>query len=117
MTYLANYRKTGIKHIIGVGREVQGRRKDGSLFPLELAVSEVGHLGLFTGILRDISRRKALERQVVESAAQEEQRIGRELHDSVGQELTGLGMMAGALARRLEHGPPRRNWPASSSRG
>jgi signal transduction histidine kinase len=71
---------------------------------LELAVSEVDHLGLFTGILRDISRRQALERQVVEIAAQEDQRIGRELHDSVGQELTGLGMMAGALARRLEHG-------------
>lgn len=102
--YLANYKNTGFKHIIGVGREVQGQRKDGSLFPLELAVSEVGHLGLFTGILRDVSRRKALERQVVEIASQEEQRIGRELHDSVGQELTGLGMMAGALARRLKHG-------------
>lgn len=102
--YLATYQQTGIKRIIGIGREVQGQRKDGALLPLELAVSEVDHLGLFTGILRDISRRRALERQIVEIAAQEEQRIGRELHDSVGQELTGLGMMAGALARRLEHG-------------
>jgi PAS domain S-box-containing protein len=60
---LARYRQTGETKIIGVGREVVGRRKDGTIFPLDLALSEM-HLGerrLFTGITRDISERKAAE--------------------------------------------------------
>lgn len=56
--YLAHYLETGEARIIGSGREVKGRRKDGSVFPLYLAVSE-GRLGdsrIFTGIVRDLSR-------------------------------------------------------------
>jgi PAS domain S-box-containing protein len=58
--YVKNYLRTGIAKIIGVGREVKGQRKDGSTFPLYLAVSEVrvGERRLFTGILRDISELK-----------------------------------------------------------
>jgi PAS domain S-box-containing protein len=66
-SYLANYRNTGKRKIIGIGREVMGRRKDGSTFPVDLAVSEV-HLGdrrLFTGIVRDITERKEAERALV----------------------------------------------------
>jgi len=61
--YLANYRETGLKKIIGKGREVIGRRKDGSVFPMHLSISEVktAHTRLFTGILRDISREKSAE--------------------------------------------------------
>ena len=100
--YLASYLKSGVKHTIGRGRELTARRKDGSLFPIELSVSEVqdGRIW-FTGIVHDLSRRKALEREVLEVSAQEQQRIAQELHDGVGQELTGLGLMANALARRL----------------
>lgn len=63
--YIKNYLTTGKARIIGIGREVQGRRKDGSLFPLDLAVGEMRLDGrrMFTGVLRDISDRKALERQ------------------------------------------------------
>ena len=64
--YLVNYQQTGEAQIIGIGREVEGKRKDGSSFPLDLAVSEVkSHSDVggrfFTGIVRDISERKRAE--------------------------------------------------------
>jgi len=61
--YLANYEKTRHPKIIGIGREVVGRRKNGKLFPIDLAVSEIAMPGrkLFTGFLRDISERKESE--------------------------------------------------------
>lgn len=63
--YLHNYLTTGIRKIIGIGREVVGRRKDGSIFPMELAVSEarVGNRRIFTGIIRDISERRQAEQE------------------------------------------------------
>ncbi len=65
--YLNNYKNTGEKKVIGLGgREVSGRCKDGSIFPLELDVVEV-HLTnetFFTGFLRDISERKNLENEL-----------------------------------------------------
>lgn len=56
---LANYLRTGARKIVGIGREVRGRRRDGSEFPLELAVSETRLAGrrLFTGIVRDVTER------------------------------------------------------------
>ncbi len=61
--YLQNYRETGEKKIIGIGREVSGRRKDGSVFPMELAVSEVVTTDqqIFSGLVRDITERKNFE--------------------------------------------------------
>src|SRR3954469_3776526 len=69
--YLRNYLTTGQKKIIGIGREVVGRRKDGSTFPMDLAVSEVqlGGRRLFTGIVRDITGRKAAEFALLDSEA------------------------------------------------
>src|SRR6516165_8309215 len=62
-TYLANYLRTGRKKIIGIGREVVGRRKDGSVFPMDLSVGEAhdGSAPIFVGIIRDITDRKAAE--------------------------------------------------------
>jgi PAS domain S-box-containing protein len=61
--YLSNYLRTGEKKIIGIGREVEGKRKDQSLIPMELAVSSF-HLNgepKFAGIMRDITERKEAE--------------------------------------------------------
>ena len=65
--YLDNYRSSGVPRIIGIGREVRGRRKDGSTFPLDLAVSQVTHEGrpLFIGLTRDITVRKQAEDALV----------------------------------------------------
>jgi two-component system CheB/CheR fusion protein len=106
--YLARYRQTSLKHIIGIGREVLGRRKDGSIFPVDLAVSEFSDRGQrrFTGVLRDLSARKALEREVLEVATMEEQRIGQELHDTSAQELTALGLLAERLISASKGQPP-----------
>ena len=61
--YIANYVRTGQAKIIGIGREVEGRRKDGSIFPLDLAVSvfHIGQRRYFTGLVRDITERKQVE--------------------------------------------------------
>lgn len=61
--YIQNYLKTGKAKIIGIGREVIGRRKDGSTFPLDLAVSHFVLDGenFFTGVVRDITERKENE--------------------------------------------------------
>lgn len=61
--YLHNYLTSGKPRIIGSGREVQGRRKDGSVFPMDLAVSEMHQDGarFFVGVTRDISQRREAE--------------------------------------------------------
>jgi len=61
--YLASYLRTGQKKIIGIGREVVGRRKDGSIFPMDLSIGEArdGGEAIFVGIFRDITDRKAAE--------------------------------------------------------
>jgi len=107
--YLSRYVQTRERHVIGIGREVVGRRKDGSTFPVELAITEVGHLSLFTGVLRDISQRKELEREVVDIASLEQRRIAQDLHDTVSQELTALSMMADDLAEFVRTRPDDRS--------
>jgi PAS domain S-box-containing protein len=67
--YLERYRATGQRRIIGIGREVEGRRKDGSTFPMDLSVGEavVGDSRIFTGIVRDISQRRKTEEELRQS--------------------------------------------------
>ncbi|NQY49282.1 MAG: response regulator [Colwellia sp.] len=64
-SYLTNYKTSGIKKIIGSGREVKALKKDGSIFPIALSVGEVAKQGardkIYTGFIRDISQEKKFE--------------------------------------------------------
>ena len=81
-------------------REVIGRRKDGSTFPIDLALSEfyAGSLRLLTCIIHDVSERRLLQQELLSIADAEQRRIGQDLHDDIGQELTGLTMKAETLS-------------------
>ncbi|HVT13235.1 MAG TPA: PAS domain S-box protein [Fimbriimonadaceae bacterium] len=71
--YIANYLETGHRKIIGIGREVSGLRKDGTTFPIDLAVSETTTKDgiVFTGIVRDITERiHAVELSLAKEAAE-----------------------------------------------
>lgn len=92
--YIERYLTTHEPRIIGIGRELLAQRKNGQTFPVGLKVNVVDHKELFIGIIRDISRKKELENEVVNAAADEQRRIGQDLHDGVGQELTGLRYIA-----------------------
>ncbi|MBI1329733.1 MAG: PAS domain S-box protein [Alphaproteobacteria bacterium] len=90
--YLQNYRTTGVKRIIGIGRVVVGLRKDGSTFPMELAVGEVaGPRRLFTGFVRNITDRQGTELRLQELQAEL-------LHVS---RLNSMGQMTAAIAHEL----------------
>ncbi|MEM9555575.1 MAG: PAS domain S-box protein [Acidobacteriota bacterium] len=88
--YLENYLRTGERKIIGIGREVLGRREDGTLFPIDLAVSEaqIGDRRSFIGIVRDITERKQFEAEVKRLEAQMQQ----------VQKLEAVGQLAGGIA-------------------
>src|SRR4051794_27109390 len=66
--YVAAYQRTGRRKIIGIGREVRAKRKDGSFFPIDLSVGEAitGEGRQFIGILRDLTTRKAAEQRMTD---------------------------------------------------
>jgi two-component system, LuxR family, sensor kinase FixL len=103
-SYISNYHKTGTRKIIGIGREVTGKRKDGTTFPMYLAVSEVNVNGqrLYTGIIRNITEQRRLEQEVLRISEHERHRIGQDLHDGLGQMLTGISLINKNIAETLK---------------
>ena len=75
--YLRNYLSTGVKKIIGIGREVKGQKKDGRTFPLRLSISEVKleNRVIFTGILHNLTKEKAQEEKIKNLNQQLENRV------------------------------------------
>jgi PAS domain S-box-containing protein len=106
--YLRRYLESRQPHIIGKSRELTARRRDGSVFPVELIVSEIDHMETFIGMLHDVTARKQLQKQVLEVAVEEQRRIGQELHDGTQQELTGLSLLAATLLDVVKSVPEER---------
>jgi PAS domain S-box-containing protein len=83
-----------------------GQRKDGSSFPAELSLAETlsGGQSVFVSVIRDVSERKELERALIDAIGREQRRFGDDLHDGLGQELTGLSLLLSAFVRSTRHG-------------
>lgn len=106
--YIQKYLHTGIPTIIGIGRQLTAIRKDGSRFPIYLSIGDIRtrHSRLFAGVIMDISEQQQLQKEILEIPVREQRRIGQELHDGLGQQLTGLGLLATSLlnkASKPEH--------------
>jgi PAS domain S-box-containing protein len=93
--YLAHYHASGVPRIIGFGREVEGQRRDGSVFPMELAVSQIAHQGLphYVGLVRDISERKQIEQLKAELVST----VSHELRTPLTAIAGALGLLAGGV--------------------
>ncbi|MCY4780321.1 PAS domain-containing sensor histidine kinase [Sphingobacterium sp. UT-1RO-CII-1] len=76
-SYIHNYKTTGVKKIIGIGREVRGRKKDGTTFPFRLAVSEVvyGERKIFTGFIHDLTKEREVEDKLRRHAVELEEEV------------------------------------------
>ncbi|MCK5353962.1 MAG: PAS domain S-box protein [Methyloprofundus sp.] len=98
--YIQNYLNSGEKKIIGNGFEAEARRKDKSIFPCDLSVSEINQFGkrLFTGILRDISQRKRIEQMKKEFIAT----VSHELRTPLTSIHGALGLLRHETLNTLE---------------
>ncbi|MCB1680283.1 MAG: PAS domain S-box protein [Halioglobus sp.] len=81
-----------------------GLRKDGSTFPASVKVSSIDSRGLLVLVAHDLSKQRALQQEMNEVSSWEKENIGRELHDSLGQRLAGLYLLATQLRSGVVRG-------------
>ena len=114
---LEQYMRSGIRRLNWTGAELIGRRKHGEEFPVEVSFGEVtsGEKHFFIGFIRDITQRKLAERRLSDSEKslrelslhllrtqdEERRRLGRELHDSLGQYLAAVKMRLDSISMNL----------------
>jgi PAS domain S-box-containing protein len=103
--YVRSYLETGEAKIIGVGREVSGRRKDGESFPIDLAISEmrIGRERKFVGIIRDITKRKRAE-DLIAQESQALLEMATAVAHQLNQPLNVIRLAAGNVLRKLDKG-------------
>ena len=85
-------------------RDLLLRRQDGTVFTGEAVITslELGAERVWLAVVQDITERKELEHEIIESANREQQRIGSDLHDGLGQELTGAALMLRGLTGKMK---------------
>ena len=123
--YLKHYAQTGEERVIGHKRQLEGQRKDKSVFPISLAVSKtsIGGKTTFIGLVSDITERtrieaalretaielRAVSGRVLEAQEAERRRLAIELHDELGQSLTAIKINLQAHARFKDQSPVETN--------
>ena len=110
--FMSNYHRTGEKRIIGIGREVSGRHRDGTVIPLELSIGEAktSEGRQYIGVLRDLRPRRAVESRVSQLQAQvvhmtrlsAMDEMGAAMAHELNQPLTALLLYLQALARQIK---------------
>ncbi|MFN7950840.1 MAG: PAS domain S-box protein [bacterium] len=108
--YIQRYVEGAPARIIGIGREVMGRRKDGTLFPLHLGVSETRELNgarLFTGICQDLTERKRVEEALRRAHSELQEANDRVLEEQAKQfraeKLSSIGLLASGMAHEINN--------------
>lgn len=101
--YIARYQRTAEPHIIGKGRDVNGLRKDGSMFPFRLGVNEVKTAGrtIYAGFIHDLSKEKEAEAQILHYASQLEKLV-EERTNSLQQSVVELQSAKETVSKSLE---------------